>query len=277
MAEQALQAVQAPSLLAKIAARYSVDPAKLMSTLKATAFKVREGEVTNEQMMALLIVADQYHLNPITRELFAFPDKGGIVPVVSIDGWARIINDNPALDGIEFNDGPENEQGIPEWIECVIYRKDRSHPTRLRERFREVRRDTQPWKSHPARMMRHKVLIQCARVAFGFSGIYDQDEAERIVDVSQTAQVVERKPLTVQVRRKSEVEKAPNEDVNRTLEAAPVLLSLESLLVELQQAESDERIDYLCSVAKENLTNGGLKAFQNAATNRAKELNGEAS
>jgi len=29
--------------------------------------------------------------------------------------------------------------------------------------------------------LRHKALIQAARLAFGFSGIYDQDEAERIV------------------------------------------------------------------------------------------------
>lgn len=31
-------------------------------------------------------------------------------------------------------------------------------------------------------MLRHKALIQCARVAFGFSGIYDQDETERIIE-----------------------------------------------------------------------------------------------
>ena len=31
------------------------------------------------------------------------------------------------------------------------------------------------------RMLRHKALIQCARLAFGFTGIYDQDEAERII------------------------------------------------------------------------------------------------
>ena len=31
-------------------------------------------------------------------------------------------------------------------------------------------------------MLRHKAMIQCARLAFGFGGIYDQDEAERIVE-----------------------------------------------------------------------------------------------
>jgi hypothetical protein len=29
-------------------------------------------------------------------------------------------------------------------------------------------------------MLRHKAMIQCARLAFGFVGIFDEDEAERI-------------------------------------------------------------------------------------------------
>lgn len=186
---RAVAAIQPRSLVQKMAQRFGVDPTKMMDSLKATAFKTSAG-VSNEQMMALLIVADQYGLNPWTRELFAFPDKGGIVPVVSVDGWSRILNDHPQMDGVEFIDAETMTKhagkDVPEWIECVIYRKDRSKPTRVRERFAEVVRDAQPWKSHPARMLRHKALIQCARVAFGFSGIYDEDEAQRIVQPEQT-------------------------------------------------------------------------------------------
>lgn len=216
-AETALQTVKPASLMTKFAGKFSVEPGKMMSTLKRTAFRQQNGEVTDEQMMALVIVADQYGLNPFTKELFAFPDKGGIVPVVSVDGWSRIINDHPEFDGVEFNDGPEDESGVPAWIEAVIYRKDRAHPTKIRERFKEVKRDTQPWKSHPSRMLRHKALIQCARVAFGFSGIYDEDEAQRIVNITDSTQVVERQPLTSQVRRASEARPA-----EAVLDAAPV-------------------------------------------------------
>ncbi|EEW4602325.1 phage recombination protein Bet, partial [Escherichia coli] len=46
--------------------------------------------------------------------------------------------------------------------------------------------------SHPKRMLRHKAMIQCARLAFGFAGIYDNDEAERIVE--NTAYTAERQP-----------------------------------------------------------------------------------
>ena len=76
------------------------DGADLIGTLKATAFK---GQVSDAQMTALLVVANQYGLNPWTREVYAFPDKNnGIVPVVGVDGWSRIINSHPQFDGMEF-------------------------------------------------------------------------------------------------------------------------------------------------------------------------------
>ena len=180
------------SLIARMAANYGVDGAKLYETLKTTAFKQRDGSApTNEQMMALLIVSDQYKLNPFTREIYAFEGKGNeIIPVVSVDGWTRIINDHPKLDGIEFiysenSVTPEKGRKCPEWIECVIYRKDRQQPIRVREWLDEVyqapRGFAGPWQTHTKRMMRHKALIQGARVAFGFSGIYEPDEASRII------------------------------------------------------------------------------------------------
>lgn len=167
------------SLSARMADRFGVDPGEMMNTLKATAFK---GQVSDAQMQALLIVADQYGLNPWTKEIYAFPDKGGIVPVVGVDGWSRIINENSQFDGMDFEQDAES-------CTCIIYRKDRGHPIKVTEWLSECRRDTQPWKSHPKRMLRHKAMIQCARLAFGYTGIYDEDEAQRIVekDVTPTA------------------------------------------------------------------------------------------
>jgi len=159
----------------KLASALSIEGsgAELVATLKATAFK---GNVSDAQMAALLIVAQQYGLSPWTREIYAFPDKNnGIVPVVGVDGWARIINTHPQFDGMDF------EHDVGECT-CVIYRKDRSHPIRVTEYMAECERPTGPWKSHPRRMLRHKAMIQCARLAFGYGGIYDQDEAERIVE-----------------------------------------------------------------------------------------------
>ena len=161
----------ARSVLQSMASRYHTDSGKLLDTLKNTAFK----GATNEQLMALCIVADQYRLNPFTKEIYAFPDKtGGIVPVVGIDGWLRIINDHPQYDGMEVD-------GDGEKCTVTIHRKDRTHATTCTEYMAECRRKTQPWESHPARMLRHKAIIQCARMAFGFA-LKDPDEAERIIE-----------------------------------------------------------------------------------------------
>ncbi len=171
---------QHPSLLAKMAQKFSVEPNRMLATLKATAFK---GDVNNEQMVALLIVADQYGLNPWTKEIYAFPDRqNGIVPVIGVDGWARIINSHDQFDGMSFK---QDDQACT----CTIYRKDRAHPIEVTEYMSECRRNVGPWQSHPKRMLRHKAMIQCARLAFGFVGVYDQDEAERIVERDITPDV----------------------------------------------------------------------------------------
>lgn len=162
---------------------------QLVPVLKATAFS---GDATDAQFVALLVVANQYGLNPFTKEIYAFPDKqNGIVPVVGVDGWARIINGHPQFDGMDFEQNAES-------CTCRIYRKDRNHPISVTEWMDECRREAfksksgyevkGPWQSHPKRMLRHKAMIQCARLAFGFAGIYDKDEAERVIE-GTTAEV----------------------------------------------------------------------------------------
>lgn len=172
------------TLAGKLAERLGMDAGDdLVGVLKATAFS---GEATDAQFTALLIVANQYGLNPFTREIYAFPDKqNGIVPVVGVDGWARIINGHDQFDGMEFQQDNES-------CTCKIYRKDRNHPISVTEWMDECKREAfksksgyevkGPWQSHPKRMLRHKAMIQCARLAFGFAGIYDKDEAERVIE-----------------------------------------------------------------------------------------------
>lgn len=167
--------------VAQLAAQFSIpESEELVAVLKATAFK---GNVSDAQMSALLIVAGQYGLNPWTKEIYAFPDQNnGIVPVVGVDGWSRIINSHPQFDGMDFEQDEEK-------CTCILYRKDRGHPIRVTEYLSECKRPVKPWQSHPKRMLRHKSLIQCARLAFGYVGIYDQDEAERIADAERAAEI----------------------------------------------------------------------------------------
>ena len=194
------------SLVVTMADRYGVESDKLLATLKATAFrpgKDKDGhvqEITNEQLIMMLMVANEYRLNPFLREIYAFVDRrtGGIIPVIGVDGWVRMINEHPALRSYTFREADtfaDDGERIPEWIECTINRKDRDEPMVIRERFAECVRDTDPWKTHPARMLRHKALIQCARYAFGFGGIHDPDEAERILEGREIRNVTPPRPM----------------------------------------------------------------------------------
>ena len=158
-----------PNALNALALRVQCDPDGLIKTLKMTVFK----GASDAEFNALVIVANTYELNPILKELYAFPAKGGgIVPVVGIDGWLKIINRQPNFDGMTTETSADGQSAT-----TTIYCKGRNHPTVVTEYLSECSRGTEPWKTMPRRMLRHKAIIQAARVAFGISGVQDEDEA----------------------------------------------------------------------------------------------------
>jgi hypothetical protein len=175
--------------LTLMAQRLSVDPDKLMNTLKATVFK----GATNEELLTLVAVSQKYNLDPLTRQIFGFPSRGGIVPVVSVDGWLHILNSHPQFDGLEF-EYQDDEKGDPITCTAIVYRKDRSKPIRVTEYFSECVRPTEPWKMKH-RMLRHKACKEVARVAFGVSGITDVDEAQDMARNSAEKVTIVSKPL----------------------------------------------------------------------------------
>jgi len=154
-----------------------MEPAAFEATVRATCGC---DKASREEFAAFLLVANEYQLNPVTREIYAFPKKGGgIQPIVSIDGWMTMANNHPAYDGITFVDRLD-DGGRLLAITAQVHRKDRSHPIEVTEYLAECQQGTEPWRKWPARMLRHKAAIQAIRYAFGFSGIVDPDEADRM-------------------------------------------------------------------------------------------------
>jgi hypothetical protein len=129
----------------------------------------------------LLLTAERHGLDPVGREVFLLP--GGPDPLepavvaVGVDGWSRILNSHEQFAGMSFRESRERVGGVPAWVECTIHRWDRRVPTSVREYLEEARGASMAWVSHPRRMLRHKSMVQCARVAFGLVGVYDADEA----------------------------------------------------------------------------------------------------
>lgn len=186
MNKAAATAITKTSPIYGLASKFNIEPAKLLEVLRGTVIKPSKNgkPATNEEVAAFCIVAQQYGLNPFTREIHAFAsgDKG-VVPIVGIDGWTHIVNREGQFDGCEFED-VEGEGGLPDRITCKMYVKDRQHPVCATERFAECKRNTIPWTTMPWRMLRHKAYMQAARYAFGLAGIYDEDEARDIINVT---------------------------------------------------------------------------------------------
>ena len=179
------------SLVATMAQNYDMEPSMFARTVKATCMP---NSASDEEFAAFLMVAHEHGLNPITREIYAFPKKGGgVQPIVGIDGWMTLINSHPDADGLEFEDRFDEKSNLVA-VTAMIYRKDRSRPVSVTEYMDECKRPTEPWQKWPKRMLRHKAAIQCARYAFGFAGIIDPDEAERSPEVITGTELVQAPP-----------------------------------------------------------------------------------
>lgn len=167
-----------------LAEDYGMTPDVLYDTLKRTVFSAARNDA---EFYSLCLVARQYGLNPLLKEIYAFPAKGGgVVPLVGIDGYVAMANRQPDFDHAEFRYSDCTvaagvAKAAPEWIECAIWKKGHAGPTVAREYLEECYRQTEPWRTHPRRMLRHKAFCQAVRLAYGFSGVYsDVDEAESV-------------------------------------------------------------------------------------------------
>ena len=102
--------------------------------------------------------------------------RAASIPCFAIDGWIHLVNSHPQCDGFEITYN-EDDAGKLISATCSMWRHDRTHPVVVTEYFSETYRNTDPWNQMPRRMLRHKAFKECARLAFGFSGIVDEDEA----------------------------------------------------------------------------------------------------
>jgi len=165
-----------PNALVSLAARLQVDPARLQTILKSTVF----AKANDDEFAALVIVCQEYRLNPLLKEIYAFPAKGGgICPIVSVDGWNKMLITHPEFDGIEYVRGDDSEGNLQSCT-ATVFMKNRSHPMVITEYLSECKRNTEPWNQMPWRMLRNRTTCQAARMAFGFSGVYNEDEAKTI-------------------------------------------------------------------------------------------------
>ncbi len=118
-------------------------------------------------LITLMHMAKKHHLDPLSDEItiLQYPDAKNHV-FIPIHGWMKIVNQHPQFSGISLQQSAEEKEGIPIWMECCIYRNDRILPIVIKEYFDEVKSEHPGWKDLPRRMLRHRAIQQCARLAF---------------------------------------------------------------------------------------------------------------
>jgi hypothetical protein len=122
--------------------------------------------VPKQTLLTLLRLAKDNDLDPLKEEVaLVLYEDCQWQAYITVEGYAKLLNHHPAFDGITFNQSQEVANGIPVWMECTIYRKDRSQPIVVREYFEEIKGEQAIWQKMPRRMLRHRVMAQCARLA----------------------------------------------------------------------------------------------------------------
>ena len=123
-------------------------------------------DVPAKTILTILRSIQNLHLDPLCEEIgFTQYDDGQWQVFITIEGCSKLLNQHPQFNGLVFNQADTFIDGVPEWMECTIYRKDRTVPTTVREYLTEVRGENPIWQKMPRRMLRHRALQQCVRLA----------------------------------------------------------------------------------------------------------------
>jgi hypothetical protein len=146
--------------LAKAANQLDIDEKELQAWIDLQI------EVPAKSILALLRSMQSLHLDPLSEEIGLIQYEDGNWQVfITIEGCSKLLNQHPQFNGLVFNQADTLIDGVPEWIECTIYRRDRTVPTTVREYLMEVRGENAIWQKMPRRMLRHRALQQCVRLA----------------------------------------------------------------------------------------------------------------
>ncbi|EJF77033.1 phage recombination protein Bet [Candidatus Bartonella washoeensis] len=126
------------STLTRMASKYGFSHEEFRKTIIKTCIGCN---FSDEEFAAFLSVANTYGLNPLTKEIYVFPKKGGdMIPVVSIDGWIKIIKSNPDFDGMTFQDQLDKDGNLIA-IKCAIRLKNIKDPIEVTEYLEECKQE----------------------------------------------------------------------------------------------------------------------------------------
>jgi len=125
--------------------------------------------VAMQSILMLLRSALTYELDPTLGQIIFIEVDGQHKPYITMNGWIVIIHRQVQFDGMQSEYSNIEIGGIPSWVECTIWRKDCKQPINVREYYQDVKDSGSTGKELPIRILRHRALSACARLAFGIT------------------------------------------------------------------------------------------------------------
>ena len=211
------------------------DPQSLTSTI-VRKYLDPKGTATDEELAYFIAQAKTQNLNPFTKEIYFI--KYGNQPaqvVVALKAFQKKADAHPAYDGMESGiiyekDGeiqhsegaflPKGADILGGW--AIVYRKDRSHPTKIEVTFSEydnskIRKEgvmnqygkpnkPNTWDDKPSTMIRKVAIVTALREAFPneLGGNYEIDELRVPKDVTPSEQ--QESQEEVRARKQAQIE-----------------------------------------------------------------------
>lgn len=213
--------------------------------------------VTKEDIFTFLIQCKNLGLNPLLKQIYGFVSRGKLAIVVSIEGWNAIANRSPQFDGCSFEFGPVTvrdlsysktsynhgqktnnmvtvKRSVADWIKCIVYRKDRSHPVCVTTFFDEAYTGSEPWATMPMQMLQNRAFVNSVRKAFNVSA-YSEDD--RFINFENVPAPSSTEPMTANAVEIPETESA------EPAETAPALPENNSILGQILPNATTSTVD----------------------------------
>ena len=167
------------TITGRAAAFLGCQPEHVFDMLRVV-WTVTKGEppLTDQELKTGLALVARYELDPFAREIYVTRGKKGLMTILGIDAWIKILDRTPHYNGFE-QELHEDGDGNLVWVETRIYSKIRDYPAIYRAYKREYAKlGGYVAGIIPDHMLRLFSLRHAARLFVPLGGVVTQEEAE---------------------------------------------------------------------------------------------------
>nr|WP_278842472.1 phage recombination protein Bet [Melissococcus plutonius] len=199
-------------------------------------------DVTDQEAIMFMKLAEQQQLNPFLNEVYLIKFKGKPAQnIVAKEAFMKRAEKHSEYDGLEAGIIVQRGEEIKELPGAVclptdnllggwarVYRKDRKNPFYVQLDFKEFSKGQATWNQMPKNMVRKTAIVNALREAFpeALGAMYTEDDArleevktaEPIKEKAETTQILENKFKELSENGQTEV---GDEQTNESTEPEP--------------------------------------------------------